>query len=204
MWEKHYTPPPPSTPTFEIQNQNKGIEDIMDIDSNCPSLLFGETTSHLTSKWRGTFQYFFNVESSIKRKIIKKYFSTKKIHTPPPPPPPEFFCPSLLFGETTSHLTSKWRGTVQYFFNVENSIKRKIIKKYFSTKKIHTPPPPRNFFLHQFFFFNVGNSMKREENMKYWKTNSKKTIQHTPMTWCTYLQNLEKIHQCVFELHCEN
>ena len=26
------------------------IEDIMDIDSNCPHLLFGETTSHLTSK----------------------------------------------------------------------------------------------------------------------------------------------------------
>ena len=24
----------------------------MDIDSNCPSLLFGETTSHLTSKLR--------------------------------------------------------------------------------------------------------------------------------------------------------
>ena len=46
MCEKHYTPPP----TFEIQNQNKGIEDIMDIDSNCPSLLFGETTSHLTNK----------------------------------------------------------------------------------------------------------------------------------------------------------
>ena len=51
MWEKHYTPPPPK---FEIQNQNKGIEDIpvMDIDSNCPYLLpvIGETTSHLTSK----------------------------------------------------------------------------------------------------------------------------------------------------------
>ena len=50
---------PQTTPTFEIQNQNKGIEDIMDIDSNCPYLLFGETTSHLTSKWRGTFQYFW-------------------------------------------------------------------------------------------------------------------------------------------------
>ena len=58
--EKNITPPPPpqATPTFEVQNQNKGIEDIMDIDSNCPSLLFGETTSHLTSKW-GTFQYIF-------------------------------------------------------------------------------------------------------------------------------------------------
>ena len=46
--EKNITPPP----TFEIQYQNKGIEDIMDIDSNCPYLLpvFGETTSHLTSK----------------------------------------------------------------------------------------------------------------------------------------------------------
>ena len=45
--EKNITPPPPNHPTFEIQNQNKGI---MDIDSNCPHLLFGETTSHLTSK----------------------------------------------------------------------------------------------------------------------------------------------------------
>ena len=57
----HPPPPPQTTPTFEIQNQNKGIEDIMDIDSNCPYLLFGETTSHLTSKWtwwRGTFQYY--------------------------------------------------------------------------------------------------------------------------------------------------
>ena len=50
--EKNITPPPPPKPPphFEIQNQNKGIEDIMDIDSNCPHLLFGETTSHLTSK----------------------------------------------------------------------------------------------------------------------------------------------------------
>ena len=84
MWEKHYTPPP-----IWEQNQNKGIEDIIDIDSNCPSLLFGETTSHLTSKWRGTFQYFFNVENSIKREIRKNCFpkkKKKKIHTPPPPP----------------------------------------------------------------------------------------------------------------------
>ena len=40
--------PPQTTPTFEIQNQNKGIEDILDIDSHCPYLLFGETTSQLT------------------------------------------------------------------------------------------------------------------------------------------------------------
>ena len=64
-------------------------------------------------------------------------------------------CPSLLFGETTSHLTSKWRGIFQYFFLM--------------LKIIHTPSPPRIFFLHQFFFFNVGNSMKREENFKCWK-----------------------------------
>ena len=31
-----------------------------------------------------------------------------------------------------------------------------------------------------------------------------KTIQHTPMTRCTYLQIFKKIHQCVFELQCEN
>ena len=55
MQEKYY--PPPTTPTFdmfEIKNQNTGIEDY--IDSHCPYLLFGETTSHLTIKWRGTFQ----------------------------------------------------------------------------------------------------------------------------------------------------
>ena len=86
-----YTPPP----TFEIQNQNKGIEDI---DSNCPYLLpvFGETTSHLTSKlnvmdgWtdgrtdRRGVSIFFNVENSIKREIRKNCFSKKKIQHPPP------------------------------------------------------------------------------------------------------------------------
>ena len=71
------------------------------------------------------------------------------------------------------------------------------------------PPPPDFFFTPNYYFFNVGNSMKREENMKYWKKILKilffsifkkfiknsnnipsisKTIQHTPMTWCTYLQ----------------
>ena len=83
--EKNITPPPP---TFEIQNQNKGIEDIMDIDSNCPYLLpvFGETTSHLTSKLnvmdgqaeRRGVSIFFNVENSIKREIRKNCFSKKK------------------------------------------------------------------------------------------------------------------------------
>ena len=77
-------------------------------------------------------------------------------------------------------------------------------------KKIYPQPPTK-------FFFYVGNSMKRDENLKYWKhffffffsifkkfiKNSNnipsisKTIQHTPMTWCTYLQSFEKIHQCV-------
>ena len=93
--EKNIIPPPP---TFEIQNQNKGIEDIMDIDSNCPSLLFGETTSHLTSKWRGTFQYiyFFNVENSIKREMRKNCFSKKK-KSMPPPPPGFFFYTNFFF-----------------------------------------------------------------------------------------------------------
>ena len=80
--EKNITPPPP--PPIEIQNQNKGIEDIMDIDSNCPYLLpvFGETTSHLTSKLnvmdgrtdgrtdRQGGSIIFNVENSIKRERI--------------------------------------------------------------------------------------------------------------------------------------
>ena len=74
----------------------------MDIDSNCPYLLpvFGETTSHLTSKLNvmdgrteGGVSIFFNVENSIKREIRKNCFSKKKIQRPPPPPPPppEFF-----------------------------------------------------------------------------------------------------------------
>ena len=31
-------PPPPQTHTLEINNQNKGIEDILDIDSHCHHL----------------------------------------------------------------------------------------------------------------------------------------------------------------------
>ena len=88
-------------------------------------------------------------------------------------------CPYLLpvFGETTSHLTSKLnvmdgrtdRRGVSIFFNVENSIKREIRRNCVSKKKIqHPPPPPGKFFYRIFLFiFYVGNSMKREENMKY-------------------------------------
>ena len=165
-----HPPPPQTTPTFEIENQNKGIEDIMDIYSNCPYLLFGETTSHLTSK--------LNVTDG-----------------------------------RTDGRTDRRGGSI--FLNVENSIKREIRKNCF--------PPPPDFFLYTNFlvFFNVGNSMNREENMKYWKQfffsifkkfikNSNnipsisKTTHHTPMTWCTHVQSFEKIHQCVFELQCEN
>ena len=73
----------------------------MDIDSNCPHLLlvFGETTSHLTSKLNvidGGGSIICNVENSIKREIRKNCFSKKKIqHPPPPPPPPEFFGNSM-------------------------------------------------------------------------------------------------------------
>ena len=68
-------------------------------------------------------------------------------------------CPNLLFGETTSHLTSKWRGTLKKnIFNIKNSIKREMRKNCFSKK---TPAPEKKF--------NVGNSMKREENVKFWK-----------------------------------
>ena len=87
-------------------------------------------------------------------------------------------CPYLLpvFGETTSHLTSKLnvmdgrteRREVSILFNVENSIKREIRKNCFSKEKISkSPPPPGIFFYTNFIFFYVGNSMKREENMKY-------------------------------------
>ena len=38
-----------TTPTPGIKNQNKGMDDILDIDSHCPYLLSGETTFHLAS-----------------------------------------------------------------------------------------------------------------------------------------------------------
>ena len=105
--QKNITPNHPhTTPTFEIQNQNKGIEDIMGIDSNCPYLLpvFGETTSHLTSKLNVTdgrtdrqgVSIFFYVENSIKREIRKNCFSKQKFNTPPPPPG-IFFTPIFYF-----------------------------------------------------------------------------------------------------------
>ena len=71
----------------------------------------------------------------------------------------------------------------------------------------------------------LGNIIKREENMKFKKKIRKivffsifkkfiknsnniasisKTKQHSPMTWCMYMQSLEKIQQYVFELQCEN
>ena len=119
-------------------------------------------------QWRGTFQYFFNVENSIKCEMRKNCFLKKKSIMDI-----DSNCPYLLFGETTSHLTSKWRGTFQYyFFNVENSIKREMIKNCFLKKNIPPPPPPK-FFWHN-FFLNVGNSMKREENMKFWKKKNLK------------------------------
>ena len=44
---KNITPPPPTTPTFEIQNQNKGIADIMDIDSKLSLSTTGIWRNHL-------------------------------------------------------------------------------------------------------------------------------------------------------------
>ena len=63
-----------------------------------------------------------------------------------------------------------------------------------------------------YLFVKFGNSIKSKENMNknyniLFVKNSKKipsisnTIQHTPMTWCTYLQSFEKLQQCVFEFN---
>ena len=46
----------------------------MDIDSNCPHLLFGETTSHLTKGEGALFNiFFFNVGNSMKREENMKF-----------------------------------------------------------------------------------------------------------------------------------
>ena len=130
---KHYTPPP----TFEIQNQNQGTEDIMDIDSNI----------------------FFNVENSIKREMRKNCFSTKKNKNKPPPP-------RIFFLYTNFVLMLEIARNAKKTWNIE---KKKIT----------------------FYFFQY---LKNSNNIP----SISKTIQHTPMTWYTYLQSFEKIHQCVF------
>ena len=38
-----------TTPHAWIKNQNKGMDDILEVDSHCPYLLSGETTFNLTS-----------------------------------------------------------------------------------------------------------------------------------------------------------
>ena len=80
-------------------------------------------------------------------------------------------CPYLLpvFGETTSHLTSKLNvmdGRMDGQTDGGGGIKREIRKNCFSKKKIQHPPPSPEFVLTSFFFY-VENSMKREETMKY-------------------------------------
>ena len=76
MQEKYYPPPPQTTPTFdmlEIKNQNKGLEDYIGYGFQLSLSTIWRNHLHLTSKWRGTFQYiFFNVENSIKRELRKK------------------------------------------------------------------------------------------------------------------------------------
>ena len=88
MQEKHYPPPP----NWDKKKQNKGIEDILDIDSHCPYLLFGETTSHLTN-------FFLNVENGIKRemKLERIRFLKNKMCLHPPPPPPRIFFLTAIF-----------------------------------------------------------------------------------------------------------
>ena len=118
-FEKNITPPPQTTPTFEIQNQH-----IMDIDSNCPYLLFGETTSHLSSKWRGTFQYFL-------------------------PPPPEFFflhqiCFFLMLeiawnAKKTWNIEDKKYLKFYFFQYLKNAYK--IQTTFHQYQKLYSTPP---------------------------------------------------------------
>ena len=75
----------------------------------------------------------------------------------------------LLFGETTSHLISKWRA----LFNM-------------SPKIINMLEIDLAYKKHEEKFLNVGNSIKCEENMKYWK---KKKLFY----FFQYLKNSKKI-----------
>ena len=87
---------------------------------------------------------------------------------------------STIWKNHLPHLTSKWRGTFQYFqshdkffFNVENSIKREMRKNCFSKKKKSTPPPPDFFFLHQFFFLMLEIPWNAKKTWNIEKKNLK-------------------------------
>ena len=83
-----------------------------------PSTIW-RNTSHLTSKWRGTFNIIiFNVENSIKREMRKNCFSKKK-NQHPPPPPPNFFFHQIFF------------LMLEIAWNMKKNMKKKFLKFYF-------------------------------------------------------------------------
>ena len=146
----------------------------MDIDSNCPYLLlvFGETTSHLTSKWRGTFQYyfFFNVENSIKREMRKNCF-LKKIYffTPPPPPPPEI-CLTQIFLDVGNSMKREenmkfWKKKFK-FFNIKK------IHKKFKQHSINT----KNYTAHPHDLVHVPAKFRENTAMRFWVTVRKLNV----------------------------
>ena len=76
-------------------------------------------------------------------------------------------------------------------------------KNWFSKNIVdNPPPPPPELFLilkKNILFFSIFKKIIKNSNNIH-TINIKKNIQHTPMTWCTYLQSFEKIHQCIFKL----
>ena len=68
----------------------------------CISTIWGNHLPHLTSKWRGTFQYFQSHD-----KIPYIYYLEK--------PPPTSSC--------------KWRGTFQYFQHTKKNMKKTLNEK---------------------------------------------------------------------------
>ena len=142
----------------------------MDIDSNCPYLLpvFGETTSHLTSKLNVMdgrmdgqmgVSIFFNVENSIKREIRKNCFSTKKFNTPPPPPPRNFFFTPILFFFT---LEIAWN--TKETWNIE--------KKKFKQHSINN----KNYTVHPHDMVHVPAKFRENTSMRFWVTVRKLNV----------------------------
>ena len=153
--------------------------------------------------------------NSIIREIRKNCFSKKKIHTPPPPPRNFFYTNFFFYvgnnmkrEENLKYWKKKWPPHFRcrcYGPEIALYVKSERIV-FLKKKSTLPPPPPPEFFFTPIFFFmlEITWNAKKTWNIekkkivnlffsifkKFIKNSNSipsisKTIQHTPMTWCT-------------------
>ena len=161
------------------------------------------------SMWRGIFQYFKNNSSNIPSipKTIQHtsmiwctyLHSFEKIHVCVF----ELQCENKTWqtDRQTDHVSISpvpgWRYCIEiptvsiYTIWWNHSL---AVSIYYMVK-----PQPREHIhvVSEWSFLNISKIRKK---IQQHPINVKKTIQHTAMTWCTYLQSFEKIQLCVFKL----